>query len=55
MTPAPSVRKVLLIPAGISASTGQPPLRRYRMARLRLDAAESQPAKRFDYLKRTFD
>jgi hypothetical protein len=39
----------------MSAITGQPPVRRYRVARLRLDTPEASATKRFDYLKRTFD
>ena len=42
--------------AGTSmGSTGQPPLRRYRMARLRLDTPEASFPKSYEYLKRTFD
>jgi hypothetical protein len=55
MTPPRCARKVLLVPAGMSAIAGQPPVRRYRVARLRLDTPEASATKRFDYLKRTFD
>lgn len=49
-------RKVVLVRTGSSAaSDGQPPIRRYRVARLRMDGPESSSAKRYEYLKRTFD
>ncbi len=31
------------------------PVRRYRLARLRLDGRATAPAKRFDHIKRVFD
>jgi hypothetical protein len=31
------------------------PVRRYRLARVRFDGRSSDPASRFDHLKRTFD
>ena len=38
-----------------ASSSGQPAIRRYRVARLRLDTPESPFPKRYDYLKRSFD
>ena len=56
MTPPLSARKVVLVPAGSSPeSEGRPPIRRYRVARLRFDTPELPFPKRYDYLKRTFD
>ena len=56
MTPPSSARKVLLIPTGSSAErAGQPAVRRYRVAGLRLDTPDAAFPKRFEYLKRTFD
>lgn len=56
MSPLSSARKVLLVPSGsTTASAGQPAVRRYRVARLRLDTPGADAAKRFEYLKRTFD
>lgn len=56
MTSPPSSRKIVLVPASNSAETdGRPPLRRYRVARLRFDTPDASQPKRFDYLKRTFD
>jgi hypothetical protein len=40
---------------GGAAPSGSAPVRRYRLARVRQGASSSQSAKRFDYLKRTFD
>jgi hypothetical protein len=40
---------------GESVPAGSGPVRRYRLARVRPGAAPTQHAKRFDYLKRTFD
>lgn len=56
MTPPSSARKVLLVPSGSSAErVGQPAVRRYRVARLRLDTPDAAFPKRYEYLKRTFD
>jgi hypothetical protein len=56
MTPPFSARKFVLVPTGGSAgSSGQPAVRRYRMARLRLETPEGEPGKPYEYLKRSFD
>jgi hypothetical protein len=49
--------KVVLVadrrePSGVPTGTG---LRRYRLARLRLDGRSHDPAARFEHLKRVFD
>ena len=38
-----------------SARAGIAPVRRYRLARLRFDGAPTDPEKRFEYLKRSYD
>jgi hypothetical protein len=40
---------------GGPAAPGSAPLRRYRLARVRLGEHSSHPERRFDYLKRTYD
>ena len=49
--------KVLLIADRrvAASSPGAAPLRRYRLARLRLDGRAADPASRFDHLKRVYD
>ncbi len=37
------------------SENGGAPLRRYRLARLRLDGRSAAPAVRFEHLKRTYD
>jgi hypothetical protein len=57
MTRQAATSKVMLLEdrrAG-AAPTGSASVRRYRIARVRPGSAPSQPDKRFDYLKRTFD
>jgi hypothetical protein len=56
MTSPLSARKVVLIPAPSAPEiSGQPPIRRYRVARLRFDTPSPSFPKRYEYLKRTFD
>ncbi len=52
--PAP---KVLLVADRRSPATepGTAPLRRYRLARLRLDGRAAEPTSRFEHLKRVYD
>ena len=38
-----------------TAGPGTAPVRRYRLARLRLDGRSAEPASRFDHLKRVYD
>lgn len=57
MTPLATPSKVLLVTDRQSRS-GEPgtvPVRRYRLARLRLDGRASGPASRFEHLKRVYD
>ncbi|HTP20022.1 MAG TPA: hypothetical protein VMJ65_10490 [Solirubrobacteraceae bacterium] len=57
MTRPVTASKVLLV-ADRRAATSAPrdtPIRRYRLARLRLDPPPAGPATRFDYLKRVYD
>lgn len=51
--PARTSRVVLL--EDTRAVTAPGPLRRYRLARLRLDGRSADPEKRFDHLKRVYD
>lgn len=54
--PAETSRVMLLEDRrGGTGATASAPVRRYRLARLRFDAAPATPEKRFDYLKRTHD
>jgi hypothetical protein len=52
-----TVSKVLLVADQRSRTprTAVSPLRRYRLARLRIDGRSTQPGARFDHLKRVFD
>jgi hypothetical protein len=52
-----SVSKVLLIADHRSPATRvtPAPVRRFRIARLRLDGRSTLPAARYDHLKRVFD
>ncbi|HUJ35347.1 MAG TPA: hypothetical protein VLW51_09055 [Solirubrobacteraceae bacterium] len=56
MTRPTTASKVLLI-ADRRAAPSPPaaPLRRYRLARLRVDQRSSSPETRFEYLKRVYD
>jgi hypothetical protein len=51
--PARTSRVVLLEDTRAVAAPG--PLRRYRLARLRLDGRSADPERRFDHLKRVYD
>jgi len=54
--PAASSRVMLLEDRrGGAAPSGSAPVRRYRLARLRFDGAPTDPEKRFEYLKRSYD
>ena len=57
MTRPASSSKVVLVTDRRPASAAQSgsPLRRYRLARLRLDRRLSQPDSRFEHLKRVYD
>ncbi|HUO73645.1 MAG TPA: hypothetical protein VMU39_22940 [Solirubrobacteraceae bacterium] len=49
--------KVLLVADRRTPNRGpaSAPVRRYRLARLRLDGRAAEPAARFDHLKRVYD
>jgi hypothetical protein len=50
--PAPTARRLVLVPA---SGRGDELVRRYRLARLRLEPRETRGEQRFDHLKRTYD
>jgi hypothetical protein len=58
MTSPHSTNKVLVVsdsrPVATLGQTGSP-VRRYRLARLRFDGRASDPAARYEHLKRVFD
>jgi hypothetical protein len=53
----PTTSKVLLVADRRSAVSepGTAPLRRFRLARLRFDGRDAEPASRFEHLKRVYD
>lgn len=53
-SPLPST-KVLLLPDPRNAKADGAPLRRFRIARVRLDEYGERPSKRFDHLRRIYD
>jgi hypothetical protein len=54
--PAPrSVRRVVLLPSTQRNGRGDELIRRYRLARLRLEERHVSGAERFDHLKRRHD
>ena len=56
MTAAPpATRRLVLVPAAPRAERGDAAVRRYRLARLRLEGREVARAERFDHVKRTYD
>jgi hypothetical protein len=52
---AAATRRLILIPASPRADRGDAAVRRYRLARLRLEGREVARAQRFDHLKRAYD
>jgi hypothetical protein len=50
--PAPAARRLVLVPA---SGRGDELVRRYRLARLRLEPRETTGDQRFAHLKRTYD
>jgi hypothetical protein len=50
-----ATRRLVLVPASPRAERAQPAVRRYRLARLRLEGREVARAQRFDHVKRTYD
>jgi hypothetical protein len=57
MTPRPVPSKVLLVadPRVDPSDAAATPIRRFRIARLRLDSRPVSGAARFDHLKRVYD
>jgi hypothetical protein len=54
-TAAAATHRLILIPASPRADRGDAAVRRYRLARLRLEGREVARAQRFDHLKRSYD
>lgn len=50
--PGPTARRLVLVPA---SGRGDELVRRYRLARLRLEPRETRAEHRFAHLKRTYD
>jgi hypothetical protein len=50
-----ATRRLILVPASPRADRGDAAVRRYRLARLRLEGREVDRAQRFEHLKRTHD
>jgi hypothetical protein len=50
--PTPVARRLVLVPA---SGRGDELVRRYRLARLRLEPRETTGERRFEHLKRTYD
>jgi len=57
MTPstAAATRRLILVQASPRADRGDATVRRYRIARLRLEGREVSRAERFDHVKRSYD
>jgi hypothetical protein len=49
------VRRLVLVPAEPRTGRGDASVRRYRLARLRLEGREVPAAKRFEHCKRSYD
>jgi len=54
-TAAAATRRLVLVPASPRAGRGDATVRRYRLARLRLEGREVPRAERFDHVKRSYD
>jgi hypothetical protein len=52
--PAPT-RRLVLVPADPRAGRGEAAVRRYRLARLRLEDRNVRPDERFAHCKRSYD
>jgi hypothetical protein len=52
---AAATRRLVLVPAAPRADRGDAAVRRFRLARLRLEGREVAHAERFDHVKRTYD
>jgi hypothetical protein len=49
------VRRLVLVPAAPRAGRSDAAVRRYRLARLRLEGREVPPAERFAHCRRSYD
>ena len=54
-TAAAPTRRLVLVPASPRGARGDAAVRRYRIARLRLEGREVSRAERFDHVKRSYD
>ena len=52
---AAATRRLILVPTGQGAARGDEMVRRYRLARLRLEGRPVAPERRFDHVKRSYD
>jgi len=52
---AAATRRLVLVPASPRADRGDAAVRRFRLARLRLEGREVARAQRFDHMKRAYD
>ncbi|HZB75563.1 MAG TPA: hypothetical protein VE526_05015 [Solirubrobacteraceae bacterium] len=52
---AAATRRLILVPSGPRAERGDEMVRRYRLARLRLEGRPVSPEQRFDHVKRSYD
>jgi hypothetical protein len=48
-------RRLVLVPADPRSGRGEAAVRRYRLARLRLEDRDVRPAERFAHCKRSYD
>jgi hypothetical protein len=54
-SPAAVTRRLILVPAQPRADRGDAMVRRYRIARLRLEGREVSRSERFEHVKRSYD
>jgi hypothetical protein len=52
---AAAIRRLTLVPSGSRAGRGDDTVRRYRLARLRLEGRPVAPERRFEHVKRSYD
>ena len=54
-TSAAATRRLILVPSGPRGERGDEMVRRYRLARLRLEGRPVSHEQRFDHVKRSYD
>jgi hypothetical protein len=54
-SPAGATRRLILVPSGPSSSRGDEMVRRYRLARLRLEGRPVGKEERFEHVRRSYD